>query len=439
MTTFLRPSSETERENAAIAIADWLLQVVKLKKADEHAALYNLMYASLKNPSDNAAQDFHSLFQLLLGQHEVIFSFLQQAKEEREVVLTVKEDVHGGEGKEGKEKEVHKTYSDVIREVDDFFTALMTMSLSMGEDVRDKAVGDMVHVLSSKNNFPDLRIRLMMTLYNMFPPNYKFRFAICMRIVEYCAENQKFDVIAPYMQFVEVWMDDWRIDVENRRKLFLLVATQLKRLSRGQESYRFLKRHVEEYQGASAETLRSVAVSAVELAEETIKRPDIVYIDTVLRLDAIKNLVGTDEGKIVELLEVFVSGVPADLETFFSANAQYCQARGFDHTQCLRKIRLLHLASHAASSTNGQLSLTAVAKSLSMSEAELEELVVLAIGENLLDAKIDQINRVVLIRSAVQREFDKVHWERFQGKLAQWKENIKSLIDILNKDAIIKC
>jgi len=275
----------------------------------------------------------------------------------------------------------------------------------------------------------------MMTLYNMFPPNYKFRFAICNEIVEYCVQLNKFDVIAPYMQFVEVWMEDWRIDVENRRRLFLLLANQLKLVGRGQEAYRCLKRHIEEYQGASTEVLnqRSVINAATELVEESIRQPDIVYMDNILRLDAVKNLSNTSEANIVKLLDIFVTSGPPDLEEFFASHPDFSTAHGFDYKQCLRKIRLLHLASYAASSTCGQVSLTAVAKGMSMTEAEFEELVVASIGENLLDAKIDQINRVVLIKSAMQREFNRQQWERFQSKLLQWKENTKSLLEIVTQ------
>jgi len=301
------------------------------------------------------------------------------------------------------------------------------------EENRDKSVGDMMEVLSGNADFPDLRIRLMMTVYNMFPPTYPFRFAICRQILEYCVQVKKFETIAPYMQHAEAWMQDWQVDTEAKCALFSLLAAEFQSLNRPLEAYKFQMRHILQYQGASKEVLNRSAViaAAVDLAKESINRPDILYFDGVRRLDAINNLADTSESNIVKLLDVFISGGPSDLEAFFSKNEAFCASHGFQYLQCLRKIRLLDLATYAANSPNGQLPLGPLASNLAMSEADVEELVVLAIGENLLDAKIDQINKVVLVRAAMQREFERPQWERFQARLASWRENTQNLLEIM--------
>jgi len=404
--------------------------VLKLKKPEDHPTLYKGMLASISELESVVEKDYQPLFEQLLSYHAVVFEFLQHAKDNGEVCVTVAEETHD----EAKEKEVRKSYNDVLKEVDDFFTALIAMILPMSpEENRDKSVGDIMEVLACNSDFPELRMRLMMTVYNMFPPSYPFRFAICRQILDYCVSVHKFETLAPYMQNIESWMADWQMDAEARRALFAILATEFKLLNRPQEAYKFQTRHMKEYQGASKELLNrsSVVSAAVDLANESIKRPDIIYFDSIRKLDAINNLSDTSESHIVKLLDVFVSGGPSDLESFFSKQEAFCELHGFNYAQCLRKIRLLELATHAANSPNGQLSLTPLAAKLSMSESDVEELVVLAIGENLLDAKIDQINKVVLVKAAMQREFERPQWERFQARLASWKENTQNLLDIL--------
>lgn len=64
-----------------------------------------------------------------------------------------------------------------------------------------------------------------------------------------------------------------------------------------------------------------------------------------------------------------------------------------------RKLQLLTLCSLAV--TNNTLSYSAIAKALQINESEVETWVINGIGENVLDAKLDQQKQIVLVKYVV--------------------------------------
>jgi translation initiation factor 3 subunit M len=66
------------------------------------------------------------------------------------------------------------------------------------------------------------------------------------------------------------------------------------------------------------------------------------------------------------------------------------------HTDSYKKIRLLSLASLAAESR--EIPYELIAQTLQFEAGEVETWVIAAIGAELLDARMDQVRRVVLVR-----------------------------------------
>lgn len=58
---------------------------------------------------------------------------------------------------------------------------------------------------------------------------------------------------------------------------------------------------------------------------------------------------------------------------------------------------------------------------------EVEQWVVRAIGAKLLEAKLDQVRRVVVVTRSTHRIFGKQQWQDLKHRLAVWSENIASV------------
>ncbi|CAE8609443.1 unnamed protein product [Polarella glacialis] len=102
----------------------------------------------------------------------------------------------------------------------------------------------------------------------------------------------------------------------------------------------------------------------------------------------------------------------------------------------MAKMRLLTLATVAHG--RSELSLEEVASSLDESPDNVERWVVRAISEGVLDGRIDQLNRKVLVKSAFQRKFDTNEWAFLDGKLSCWIENLEHVIKFIGEQKVAK-
>merc|ERR1711966_43992 len=108
-------------------------------------------------------------------------------------------------------------------------------------------------------------------------------------------------------------------------------------------------------------------------------------------------------------------------DPFFATYKLSCEA-------CLTKMRLLTLANIAQA---GELPLSDVAKVLQMDEAEAEQWVVRAVSSQILNARVDQIKRVVLVKSAFQRSFGQDQWAKLHEQLGSWIGNLERISGVL--------
>lgn len=111
---------------------------------------------------------------------------------------------------------------------------------------------------------------------------------------------------------------------------------------------------------------------------------------------------------------------------------EFFSSRRLDLAACDDKMRMLSLCSLAA--TRHELPYDDVAAALQIDVADVEPWVVRATSARLLDARIDQLRRLVIVSRAVHRAFGGAdEWKALQVKLGAWKGNVRAMIDALAK------
>ncbi|KAK1866165.1 hypothetical protein I4F81_008685 [Pyropia yezoensis] len=131
---------------------------------------------------------------------------------------------------------------------------------------------------------------------------------------------------------------------------------------------------------------------------------------------------------IFRLLDLFVHGVLPDLTAFLAEDGVTAavDAAGVDTAAAVHKMRLLSLISLGLDSQ--QLSYETIASALDVPEAEVEEWVIRAIGLDLVDAKLNQLDRTVAVHRSTQRAFSKEEWRPLSERINVWKENVAELV-----------
>eukprot|EP01068_Selenidium_serpulae_P011483 Selendium_serpulae@DN5670_c0_g1_i1.p1 len=420
-----------------ILIGDWLCSAVKAQAGEAEAksmrAAALALFPSVTTDAEGEAPvdkvDLSKIFTLFLNYEKDVFELLRRAKNEEFVMWT---------NVANPDSISKKPYMEVYKETEEFFIVLISLIKRVEEEVpppdENPSLQNMILDFHSKvgqlddPEFVELRLRLLQVLYNALRPTFSYRFATFMCILKYAAAQKIFDQLMPYVDFIDSWIQDWRISSKQRKQLFLLLGTELKKINRQTESFNFLLRFLQEFQGCQdPKELNEPAnaEAALTLALEAAKHRDVLYVDHMLRLNAIQNLTQNGNQLAVDLLKIYESGNKSDLESFFAKNADFCTKHSLDYDSCLAKLNIVCLAGCANQSS---FTLASVSSNLDLSIEKSEELVAKAISEGVLDAKFDQVNQIVRVRSPMKRQFTNADWVDLQSKLAQWTDSTKHFL-----------
>jgi len=188
--------------------------------------------------------------------------------------------------------------------------------------------------------------------------------------------------------------------------------------------YYSLVRYLQTIQPTEKEVIAEAKEEAVKAASLAIKLPEIQQCDDILEISAIKQL-ETDQthSRLYQLLKLFACDKLDDFVSFNEKNPDYLNSigsssailskkkktnssflhsfifllLGISHDESLKKIRLLSLATLAVD--HQELPYSLVSKTLSIEETEVEQWVILAISADLIDAKLDQLKKLIIVRS----------------------------------------
>lgn len=290
----------------------------------------------------------------------------------------------------------------------------------------------------SSEQQPDLRLRLLMMLYNTFSnPSFEYRYRVFKTVIDYSAKAGLFDLVVPYLEHLDTWMEDWQqhLTIEDKRALFLDISSYMRALGKRGDAFLQLKSYHLLFQDKAKAELenKEVQEATLQLIKDALQLPSVIQFDDILKLDTVKVFGNSKHPAkdLVKLCTVFFSGDVNDLREFNKKNAKLFTEYDICFQDAMSKIRLLTLATlvHGKS----EILLSDVAQALEEEEENVEKWVVKALSENVIDGRIDQLNKKVLVKSAFQRRFEKEEWDFLDSKLDQWINNLECVIKFIGE------
>jgi len=156
----------------------------------------------------------------------------------------------------------------------------------------------------------------------------------------------------------------------------------------------------------------------------------------ILSLPAVSALQHSQPG-LYDLLKIFVTGKLQDYRDFTSMpdKMSVFSTHKLSEEECMRNMSLLSLVSLAGE--HEEIPYSAIASTLSVKEDEVERWVIAAVSSGLMEAKMDQLSKVVIVERSAVRQFGTKEWSALQARLNKWKTNVKGVLDALEKsDAV---
>eukprot|EP00747_Dinoflagellata_sp_TGD_P192351 gnl/TRDRNA2_/TRDRNA2_57087_c0_seq2.p1 gnl/TRDRNA2_/TRDRNA2_57087_c0~~gnl/TRDRNA2_/TRDRNA2_57087_c0_seq2.p1 ORF type:complete len:415 (+),score=120.16 gnl/TRDRNA2_/TRDRNA2_57087_c0_seq2:63-1307(+) len=390
-------------EDATVQGAEWLQRVIQQKQGMDEESKFIEKFRELYLDHESHRFDYGPVFDLFVDYSEDLFAAIPETRGE-----------------------------DRVKEVESFFALVISMLLLL-EDAEhlDRSTSRLCKLFSaSKEEHPELRLRLLMMLYNTFNnPTFQFRYRIFKGILDYSAFAGLFDQVLPYLDYLDAWMVDWDpyLTADDKRQLFIDISVHMRSMGKRQDAFLYLKRHLLLYQGETEKNLVKAESPAVQLVQDAVQLSSVMQFDDLLSIDAVKALSKSSKYKdLLQLLKIFHTGSVDDLKAYHKTHTKQFEELSLSLEDCNTKIKLLTLATVALGKT--EMPLTDVADVIQEQPDKVETWVVRALSEGVIDGRIDQLNHKVVVKSAFQRKFEKEEWAFLDSKLSQWIDNLENLM-----------
>mmetsp|Transcript_55553 Transcript_55553/g.156388 ORF Transcript_55553/g.156388 Transcript_55553/m.156388 type:complete len:413 (-) Transcript_55553:187-1425(-) len=389
--------------DALVQGAEWLQKVIRNQQGEEAENEFVEKFREYHSEHENSRQyGYGPVFDLFVDHSVGLFAAIPE---------------HRGEER--------------AKEVESFFALVISIIVALEDsDHLESATMRLCKLFSdTADQQPELRLRLLMMLYNTFNPTFEIRYRVFKYIIDYSAQASLFDLVLPYFEYLDAWMADWVFpSVDDKRVLYRDISTYMRQIGKRTDAFLHLKKYHLLFQGESEEVLGSDDVKqfTVELIKDAVQLAAVIQFDDILEFDTVTALQKTDQALLVELCRVFFSGAVSDLQDFHSKHSALFTEHGLDIEDAMSKMKLLSLASlmHGRS----ECSLAEVAAALDEREDNVERWVVRAISEGVIDGRIDQLNHKVLVKSTFQRKFENGEWAFLDSKLTNWIDNLEHVI-----------
>mmetsp|Transcript_853 Transcript_853/g.1759 ORF Transcript_853/g.1759 Transcript_853/m.1759 type:complete len:411 (-) Transcript_853:63-1295(-) len=285
-------------------------------------------------------------------------------------------------------------------------------------------------ITSDTATHPVLRLKMLSTIYNILEGNGTARYNTFLAIVQYAAAAGKdsLSMVSPQFEQLDTMLAEWGSDASKTRAMFQAIFDAMFKHGDSDGAHKYRLKFLTSYQGDKE--LESAKPQACTAVTEAIANPKVYQFDTYLQLDAVQALQNDSKnGKLYELLQLFASKDLGDFNTFYGANGSYVDGLGLKKDECVLKMRLLSLCTLASSQP--QIKYTEIASCLQVAEEDVEKWAIKAITAKLLDAKMDQLNKVVIINHCTDRMFSQEQWVGLRSKLVGWKDRMKQLMVVI--------
>jgi hypothetical protein len=190
------------------------------------------------------------------------------------------------------------------------------------------------------------------------------------------------------------------------------------------EAHSCAVRYLQTFQGTPESELDQAAEVASEVVVSFLNRPNSFQADFA-QLDPIQQLRNEKDHRLKhQILETLVKGTLSEMQTLLKERQLELSTSGINSEVVLRKMRLNMLVQIAEDTMQKPMEKGFVASQLDVDSAAIDSWIISAMGANLLDASIDEMNGTVTFTRASPRVFGAKDWESLRGRLASWRDRL---------------
>lgn len=198
------------------------------------------------------------------------------------------------------------------------------------------------------------------------------------------------------------------------------------------ESYQYVLRAIrtfasDEVSTKEAQTLSLRALKSALLSPTHFDFHDLTSLPSIQALS-------DSHPKYFELLEVVSEKELEDYSDFRDEYEDFIEEAGLDNSKLHRKMRLLTLASLAASTATRELEYKRIGQALQVPSEDVEMWVIDVIRAGLVEGKLSQQKQTFLVHRTTYRVFGEKQWREIATRLDSWKESLRGVLEVVRRE-----
>ncbi|CAF9924664.1 MAG: hypothetical protein HETSPECPRED_005647 [Heterodermia speciosa] len=284
-------------------------------------------------------------------------------------------------------------------------------------------------ITSSPSNGPGLALSILSTIFNILPSSNDVRYHVFLAILRVIRSSSLFETLRPQLKNLDSWVAEWDTDAEDQRTLYLSIADAAAEAGDADESYNYLLRALRTIPPAEASTEESQQLS-IRALKAALSHPSHFDFQDLTALDSIQALRNSHPNHF-EVLELFSAELLDDYHDFLTTHPGFLSSESLREDVLERKMRLLTLASIAASSATRSLPYAQIASALQVPSGDVEMWVIDVIRAGLVEGKLSQLNKTFLIHRSTYRVFGEKQWVEVSGRLDTWRASLEGVLAVV--------
>lgn len=289
-------------------------------------------------------------------------------------------------------------------------------------------------IASSPQNGGGLALSVLGTVFNTLPQEHtEMRFHILLAVLRVIRATSNFETLRPQLKQLDKWLEDWEMEEAEDRKLYLAVSDVANDAGEDEQAYTYLLRALRTFpsEEVSSTEARELSLRALKSA---LTHPTHFDFQDLTDLDSIQALRNSDP-IYFQLLEIFNSDLLDDFNDFKDEHDGWVEESGLDAAALNRKMRLLTLASIAASTGQSRsLPYASIAKALQIPSEDVEMWVIDVIRAGLVEGKLSQLNQTFLIHRSTYRVFGDNQWREVSSRLDMWRNSLQGVLQVIQQE-----
>lgn len=258
-------------------------------------------------------------------------------------------------------------------------------------------------------------LRVVKNLHDGLFESLGLQYVAYMAMVKLATKCKRLSEVFTDLESVKSKYSVKSVGFEKAKDLYRLLNTSALESGRSELASQIMIELLSTYTEENASQAETDAVNCIT---SFLKDPNTFLMDHLLTLKPVQFL----EGKpIYDLLTIFVSEKLQNYMEFYEKNKAFVDGLGLNHEQSMQKMRLLTFMQMAEGQK--EIHYDTIMEELKIKQDEVEPFVFDVLRTQLVRAKIDQLNKKVLVQSTMHRTFGRPQWEQLRGVLSEWKNN----------------